>query len=462
IGPTVELMLGAMLIAVPCGLALGTLAAVKRGTLTDRVIIAFSVAGVSMPVFFIGLILIQYVGFKWGLLPFTGRTGPVWDGGLPSLILPAVTLGSVLIGPIARLTRTAVLEVLGADFVRTARAKGLRESTVIVHHALRNALIPVVTLIGLQAAFLLGGRGVTETMFAWPGAGRRAGGGGRDRVERFSDRARRDHDPRARLPAHQSHRRRVLRLSRSEAATIMTVDTFAAEAPVARPVETDLPDRAGIVQRLLSDKVAFLAAVFLATVAIIAVLAPWVAPYDPYETNLTNVMQPPGDAHWLGTDNTGRDILSRLMFGVRNTLLIGLIGVIVGGFCGGVLGIVAAFYRRLDGWIMRSVDIMLAFPAILIGLALAAIFGAGITAVVIALIVATIPDVARVARGAAIAVMGQEFMEAGRAVGLPDRALIWRYLTMNCISTIFVFLTLRFGQIILIGSVLSFLGMGAQ
>src|SRR5262245_23621415 len=105
IGPTVELMLGAMLIAVPCGLALGTLAAVKRGTLTDRVIIAFSVAGVSMPVFFIGLILIQYVGFKWGLLPFTGRTGPIWDGGLPSLILPAVTLGAVLIGPIARLTR---------------------------------------------------------------------------------------------------------------------------------------------------------------------------------------------------------------------------------------------------------------------------------------------------------------------------------------------------------------------
>jgi len=176
IGPTVELMLGAMLLAVPIGLTLGTLAAVKRGSIVDRVIMAISVAGVSMPVFFIGLILIQYVGFKWGLLPFTGRTGPVWAGGFPSLILPALTLGSVLIGPIARLTRTAVLEVLGADFVRTARAKGLRESVVIIHHALRNALIPVVTLIGLQAAFLLGGAVVTETMFAWPGVGRLAVG----------------------------------------------------------------------------------------------------------------------------------------------------------------------------------------------------------------------------------------------------------------------------------------------
>ena len=176
VGPTVELMLGAMLLAVPIGLALGTLAAVRRGSLLDRFIMAISVAGVSMPVFFIGLLLIQFVGFKWDLLPFTGRTGPVWAGGLPSLVLPALTLGSVLIGPIARITRTAVLEVLGADFVRTARAKGLPESVVIVHHALRNALIPVVTLIGLQAAFLLGGAVVTETMFSWPGVGRLAVG----------------------------------------------------------------------------------------------------------------------------------------------------------------------------------------------------------------------------------------------------------------------------------------------
>jgi peptide/nickel transport system permease protein len=176
IGPTVELVVGAMLLAVPIGLLLGTLAAVGRGSILDRTIMAISVAGVSMPVFFIGLLLIQVVGFRWGLLPFTGRTGPVWAGGLPNLVLPAVTLGSVLIGPIARITRTAVLEVLGADFVRTARAKGLKERVVIMHHALRNALIPVVTLIGLQAAFLLGGAVVTETMFSWPGVGRLAVG----------------------------------------------------------------------------------------------------------------------------------------------------------------------------------------------------------------------------------------------------------------------------------------------
>ena len=127
-------------------------------------------------------------------------------------------------------------------------------------------------------------------------------------------------------------------------------------------------------------------------------------------------MQPPSAEHWFGVDNTGRDMLSRVLFGARNTLMMGLAGVLIGGMLGAVLGILAAYYKRVDPWIMRVVDIMLAFPAILIGLAVAAIFGAGLAAVVIALVVSTVPDVARVARGAAVGVMGQEFMEAGRAV----------------------------------------------
>jgi ABC-type dipeptide/oligopeptide/nickel transport system permease subunit len=223
-----------------------------------------------------------------------------------------------------------------------------------------------------------------------------------------------------------------------------------------------LPGRASIMRRLARDKAAALAAIFLTIVVLAAIFAPIVAPYDPYFTDLSKAMQAPSAAHWFGTDTAGRDVLSRVIYGSRNTLAIGLIGVIVGGFVGGFFGILAAYFRKLDGWIMRVVDIMLAFPAILLGLAVAAIAGAGLTAVIIAVVVATIPDVARVARGAAIGVMGQEFMEAGRAVGVSDTALIWRYLTLNCISTIFVFLTLRFGQIILIGSALSFLGLGAQ
>jgi len=237
----------------------------------------------------------------------------------------------------------------------------------------------------------------------------------------------------------------------------MSVETLGSATVERAPV-----GRAHVLRRLMRDKVAATATVVLSLIVLAAAFAPLIAPYDPYFTDLTIVMQPPNEAHWFGTDNTGRDILSRVLYGTRNTLMLGLVGVLIGGVLGGVLGILAAFYVGLDGWIMRLVDIMLAFPAILIGLAVAAIFGAGLTAVVIALVVATVPDVARVARGAAVGVMGQEFIEAGRAVGVSDSTLIWRYLTLNCISTIFVFLTLRFGQIILIGSALGFLGMGAQ
>jgi ABC-type dipeptide/oligopeptide/nickel transport system permease component len=177
VSATVELVVACLIFAVPLGIALGTVSAVNRGTLVDRLIMALSVAGVSLPVFFVGLLLMQYVGYKWQLLPFLGRGGPVWTPeGLSHLALPALTLGTAFVGPVARMTRASVLEVLNADYIRTARAKGLREHSVIIHHALRNALIPVVTLIGLQAGYLLGGAVVTESIYSWPGVGRLAVG----------------------------------------------------------------------------------------------------------------------------------------------------------------------------------------------------------------------------------------------------------------------------------------------
>ena len=240
----------------------------------------------------------------------------------------------------------------------------------------------------------------------------------------------------------------------------MSVDAL--NAPVATAEEGGALSRSGVLRRLMRDKVAAIAAIALTLIGLAAIFAPVVAPYDPYLTDLTKVMQPPSEQHWFGTDNTGRDILSRIIFGTRNTLMLGLVGVIIGGLLGGLMGILAAYYPRADGWIMRLVDVMLAFPAILIGLAVAAVAGAGLGAVVIALVVATVPDVARVARGAARLHELLAHNAHRRAVGVSDRTLIWRYLTLNCISTIFVFLTLRFGQIILIGSALGFLGMGAQ
>jgi ABC-type dipeptide/oligopeptide/nickel transport system permease component len=177
IGATGELVLACVLWALPAGLLLGTLAAVRRGSLVDRAIMAFAVAGVSLPVFFVGVVLMRVLGQELDLLPFIGRGGPLWTlEGWRHVALPALTLGLVFIGPVARMTRAAMLEVLAADHVRTARAKGLGRGTVTLKHGLRNALIPVVTLVGLQIGYLLGGAIVTETIFAWPGIGRLAVG----------------------------------------------------------------------------------------------------------------------------------------------------------------------------------------------------------------------------------------------------------------------------------------------
>jgi ABC-type dipeptide/oligopeptide/nickel transport system permease component len=156
---------------------MGTIAAVHQGRVVDQAVMALSVAGVSMPIFFIALLLLQYVGYHWQLLPFVGRGGPLWTvDGLRHIALPALSLGLIFVGPVARMTRTAVLDTLRADYVRTARSKGLRERIVVIQHALRNALIPVLTLIGLQAGYLLGGAVVTESIFSWPGVGRLAVG----------------------------------------------------------------------------------------------------------------------------------------------------------------------------------------------------------------------------------------------------------------------------------------------
>jgi ABC-type dipeptide/oligopeptide/nickel transport system permease component len=174
---TAELMLACLAWAVPAGVAMGTVAAVYQRRLIDRAIMAVSVAGVSMPVFFIGLLLMMFLGYRWRLLPFLGRGGPLWTlEGLRHVALPALTLGFIFVGPVARMTRASVLDVLKADFVRTARAKGVREHAVVIRHALRNALIPIVTLVGLQAGYLLGGAVVTESIYSWPGVGRLAVG----------------------------------------------------------------------------------------------------------------------------------------------------------------------------------------------------------------------------------------------------------------------------------------------
>lgn len=218
----------------------------------------------------------------------------------------------------------------------------------------------------------------------------------------------------------------------------------------------------GFLKRLARDHAATIALVFLMLIIAMAILAPLIAPYDPYETNLRLRLRPPGGEFLLGTDTQGRDLLTRLIYGARTTLALGFAGVFFGAVVGGFIGLLAAFYRRLENPLMRLVDVMLSFPSILFGLALAAMLGIGMDSLVVALGLSAAPPIARVARASAASVMQAEYMDSGRVIGLSDAALIRRYLLRNCAAPIIVYCTLQFGETILLAAALGFLGLGLQ
>ena len=192
---TLELALAGMLFSIIIGIPAGVVAAVKRGSWFDHTLMGAAVTGFSMPIFWWGLLLIMLVSEGWGLTPVSGRIDMIkfyfepvtgfmlidsllsdqkgaFLSALHHLVLPMVVLGTYPLAVIARMTRSSMLEVLSEDYVRTARAKGLSEFRVISLHALRNALIPVVTVVGLQVGGLLAGAVLTETIFSWPGVGK--------------------------------------------------------------------------------------------------------------------------------------------------------------------------------------------------------------------------------------------------------------------------------------------------
>lgn len=191
---TIELALSAIILAILVGIPLGMLAGYFHNTFIDLGTTFGALVGVSMPIFWLGLMLLWIFGLRLGWFPTTGRIDPsieltgithlyvvdsLLTGNIPALlsalhhlVLPAAALATIPTAFIARITRSAMLEVLGEDYIRTARAKGLRERLVVTRHALKNAMLPVVTVIGLQVGLLLSGAILTETIFAWPGMGR--------------------------------------------------------------------------------------------------------------------------------------------------------------------------------------------------------------------------------------------------------------------------------------------------
>ena len=191
--------------------------------------------------------------------------------------------------------------------------------------------------------------------------------------------------------------------------------------------------------------------------------APLIAPYDPYKNDLMNVLMPPSAEHWFGTDELGRDLLSRVIYGARISLIEGVFSVALAMVIGVPIGIVSGYIGgRIDAVIMRLIDVLLAFPGVLLAIVIISILGPGLTNAILAVAVYTIPIFARLARGSTLVVQIEADVEAARAAGLSDLRILSRHVFPNISATLFVMMTLRVAISILTAASLSFLGLGAQ
>ncbi|MFC5757127.1 ABC transporter permease [Rhizobium sp. GCM10022189] len=229
-----------------------------------------------------------------------------------------------------------------------------------------------------------------------------------------------------------------------------------------------LPARIGastmrIVSRLGQEPLGMAGFVILAILCAVAILAPLLAPYDPNIQVLSDALQPPSAAHWAGTDEFGRDILSRLIYGARITVQTVLSISLIVGPIGLLIGVVAGFFGgRTDALLMRATDIVLSFPSLILALAFAAALGAGLTTAIIAISLTAWPPIARLARAEALVVRNADYVAAARLYGASPLRILFVYIAPMCIPSVIVRLTLNMAGIILTAASLGFLGLGAQ
>lgn len=234
--------------------------------------------------------------------------------------------------------------------------------------------------------------------------------------------------------------------------------------PVEQREDTRVRSEASVLwRRFRRNKAAIAGGAIVLFFVLLAFLAPLAAPYDPAQTNFRDRLEGPSASHWLGTDSLGRDMLSRIIYGSRYSLLSGLVSVAIAVAVGTLLGLVSGYYGKLaDNIIMRLMDMLLAFPGILLAIAIISVLGRGLTNAMIAVGLYSIPSFARVVRGNVLALREQEFVQGARAAGASNSRIIFRHILPNITTPVTVLSTMRLGSTILAAAALSFIGLGAQ
>ena len=233
----------------------------------------------------------------------------------------------------------------------------------------------------------------------------------------------------------------------------MSVPDLVLAAPARSPTREALA-------RLLANRSFLIGGALVLGVLLVALLADVLAPFDPLRSNVRARLKAPNEVNWFGTDHFGRDILSRVIHGARISLVIGLFVVVLTGLFGTLIGAVAGYFRSLDNPIMRLMDALMAFPAILLAITVSAVLGASITNVIIALAVATTPHTARIVRGSVLVVRELDFVEAARALGASEARILLRHILANALGPLIVRLTYVFAVAILSEAALSYIGVG--
>lgn len=231
-------------------------------------------------------------------------------------------------------------------------------------------------------------------------------------------------------------------------------------APATGPKPRSRSPFALLMRRLFRRPLVVVAFALLLAILAVALLAPWLSPFNPMKMDILGRLKPPSAAHWFGTDEFGRDVLSRIMLGARLSLLVGLLVVIVATVLGTLMGLAAGYVRRLDGPLMRVTDALMAFPDILLAIAFMAALGPSLYNVVLALGIVYTPRVARVVRAAALVVREMPYVEAATALGATSPRIVFLHILPNLVSPILVQATFIFAYAILTEAALSFLGVG--
>src|SRR5579859_970746 len=224
-----------------------------------------------------------------------------------------------------------------------------------------------------------------------------------------------------------------------------------------------VPFAAGIGRVMARRQVTVLGVAIIATICVLAIVGPMLAPYDPIAPRLVDRLQPPSAAHWLGTDHLGRDIYSRLLFGARITLGVAFTAATLGAAIGVTMGTASGYYGGLlDGVLMRVVDLLLALPSVLFALTIIAALGNSVPNLIVAIGCAAVPTFARLSRGSALSVRTADYIEAARAAGAGDSRIMADHILPNISAPLIVQFTLQFSNAVLAASALSFLGLGIQ